>query len=123
MLTLTGQEGFFVSLHMEKAFNRVAWDYMDAVLRAIGLGSHVLGLILFLYTNPSARIRISNTLPSAFPNRNGIRQGCPLSPILFILTLKPFFHSLRHNPNIQEICPASRQHKLAYFADDIVLVT
>lgn len=37
-LTSTQRERFFLAMDTEKAFDRVAWDYMDAVLDALGLG-------------------------------------------------------------------------------------
>lgn len=83
MMTQTDQKGFFLSLDAEKAFNRVAWDYMRAVLQHIGIGLYMLNLMFSLYANPSARVRGNNTLSNAFHIRNGTRQGCPLSPILF----------------------------------------
>lgn len=74
-----------------------------------------------LYTNSSAKVSINNTLSNAFPIHNGTRQGCPLSPILFLITLEPFFNSLRQNPNIQGICTANKKYKLAAFSNDILL--
>lgn len=44
-----------------------------------------------------------------------------LSPILFILTLKPFLCCIRQNPDIQGIKTTKREYKLAAFADDILL--
>lgn len=121
IITHTNQKGFFLSLDAEKAFDRVAWDYMAAVLQAIGIGPYFSGLILSLYTNPTARVRVNNTLSNAFHIRNGTRQGCPLSPILFVLTLEPLLRKLKFNPDIHGINTSLKEYKYAAFADDILL--
>lgn len=71
----------------------------------------MLNFIMSLYTTPTAKVRV----------RNGTRQGCPLSPILFILTLEPLLRCLRSNKNIKGIPIAGHTYKLAAFADDILL--
>lgn len=120
-ITTSKQKGFFLSLDAEKVFDRVAWDYMAAVLQALGMKQHMLSLVMSLYAKPMARIRVNNTLWSAFSIHIGTRQGCPLSPILFLLTLEPLLCSIGQNPNIQGIRTNQREHKLAAYADDILL--
>lgn len=121
LITQTNQKGFFLSPDAEKAFDRVSWDYMTEVLGAFGIGPHMIGLILSLYANPSARVRVNNTLSNAFPISNGTRQGCPLSPILFVLTLEPFLRKIKLHPDIQGFQTQTKEYKYAAFADDILL--
>lgn len=77
----------FVSTDAEKAFDRVNWDYMFSVLRHIGLGDRMLKYISSIYSTPSAQVKVNGVLSSPFPIRNGTRQGCLLSPLLFALSL------------------------------------
>lgn len=72
----------------EKMFDRVAWDYMGDILGALGIGAKMHALILSLYVNPRARVRVNDQL-STVSIHNGTRQGCPLSPLLYILALEP----------------------------------
>lgn len=72
-----------------------------------------------LYSSPSARIRINGTLSPAFHIHNGMWQGCPLSPLLYVLTMEHLAEALRNNPNIRGISPVHT--KLALFADDLLM--
>lgn len=51
---------------------------------------------------------------------NGTRQGCPLSPILFALSLEPFLAMVRNNPNIHGIKIGTSEHKCTMYADDVL---
>uniref|UniRef100_A0A8C5N2B1 Reverse transcriptase domain-containing protein n=1 Tax=Leptobrachium leishanense TaxID=445787 RepID=A0A8C5N2B1_9ANUR len=95
-LTLThraqrqGEALLLLSTDAEKAFDRVNWDYLFATLEHIGLGPHLCAWIRALYINPTARVFVNGMYTVPFKFRNGTRQGCPLSPILFTLALEPF---------------------------------
>lgn len=121
LLTKNNTPGFFLSLDAEKAFDRLAWDYLQSVLQSLGLGERLQQFIMSLYKHPTARIRANGLLSNAFPIKNGTRQGCPLSPILFVLTLEPLLNFIRANPNIKGISTTNKQYKIAAFADDILL--
>lgn len=120
-LRRTSTPGFFLSLDAEKAFDRVAWDYMEASLRRIGLPPLMLQMVLALYSFPKARIRVNGELSGAFSVSNGTRQGCPLSPLIFILTMEPMLRRLKDNPAIKGVGVLHNQYKLAAYADDILL--
>lgn len=77
LLTKTKQSGIFLSLDAEKAFDRLAWDYLEAVLHAHGLGNRLIRLIMSLYIHPTAKVRVDGLLSDAFPIKNGTRQGYP----------------------------------------------
>lgn len=75
-----------------------------------------------LCSKPSARVKV-NVLSDAFHIRNGRRQGCPLSPLIFILTLEPFLKTIRAHPDIKGITTRSNTHKVAAYADLIFFIT
>lgn len=120
-LTSNNFPGFFISLDAEKAFDRVAWDYMKETLAAVGLPEKMRNFIHALYALPTAKVRVNGHLSNAFPITNGTRQGCPLSPLIFILTLEPLLRCLRTNPDIAGIPISNHTYKLAAYADDILM--
>lgn len=75
-------------------------------------------MILALYSSPTARIRVNGRLSDAFSILGGTRQGCPLSPLIFVLTMEPFLCRLRDNRGINI---HHKQYKIEAYADDILL--
>lgn len=72
----------------EKAFDRVRWPFLQTSLQQIGLGPKLLTKIMSLYTKPSVKVTANWEVLEAFEIRNGTRQGCPLSPLLFAITIE-----------------------------------
>ena len=56
-----------------------------------------------------------------FPLKSGIRQGCPLSPLLFNIVLEVLNTALREDKEIKGILIGKEEVKLSLFADDMIL--
>ena len=59
----------------------------------------------------------------AFPLRSGIRQGCPLLPLLFNIILEVLATALREEKEIKGIQIGKKEIKLSLFADDMIPYT
>lgn len=51
-----------------------------------------------------------------------MRQGCPLSPIIFALLIEPLVAALRAHQGIKSLNFQGLQHKISLFADNIILI-
>lgn len=71
--------GFLLSVDAEKAFDRVAWDYLHA-LESLGLPPTMLAFIGTWYSNPTAKIRVKGTLSQSFPISKWYETRMPLIP-------------------------------------------
>lgn len=108
-----------LSTDAEKAFDRVDWTFLT--LRFLGLGRRMMHWIQAIYSCPWARVKVNGHLSQSFEITNGTRQGCPLSPLIFILTLEPFLRTVRNNPDITGLqLDNTLSPKIAAFADDLL---
>lgn len=117
----SGVPGLLLSIDAEKAFDRVDWDFMIETLKEVGYGEKICRWIGALYSRPSARVKVNGILSEPFNMYNGTRQGCPISPMLFLLALEPLLMRIRQNPDIRGVNIVGAEYKLAAFADDILL--
>ena len=84
-------------------------------------GPVIQNWIKILYTNVSSCV-INNGFASAFfMLSKGIRQGCPLSALLFIITVEILAIEIRNNKNIKGITIGNQTIKISLLADDTTL--
>lgn len=74
-----------------------------------------------LYDSPQAKVKHYGFKSVPFSIRRGTWQGCPLSPLLFILAMEPLAEAIRSHPDITGVEIAGTPHKISLFADDILI--
>lgn len=84
-----------VFLDAEKAFDSLESPFLFSIMRRMGMPKEFILLVQLLYQLPAARLRLNNTLSNPFLLQQGTRQGCPLSPLLFILAMDPLVRQLQ----------------------------
>jgi hypothetical protein len=75
------------------------------------------GMYLNIYDKPTANGE--NLKP--FPLKSGMRQGCPLSPLLFNIALEVLARAIRQEEEIKEIQIGKETVKISLFIDDMFL--
>ena len=112
--------GAILSLDQEKAFDRVEWSYMLKVLTHMGFGSSFCRWVSLLYSNVSSAVLVNGFLSESFPVSRGVRQGCPLSPLLYVLVAESLACAIRSDPQVDGFpLPRTRSSaKISQYADD-----
>ena len=114
------QPRVFTFVDFSKAFDSLDWDVMWKVLKFQGMPNKMIELIRKLYSTSTISIRLSmdGAWAPAFDQKVGIRQGCSLSPALFVLVLDFALRAFETSCCQQQIVV-----KWLGYADDLVLMS
>ena len=120
----TGEEGALILMDFAKAFDRVDREVLMQTLKEMNFGDKFCGMIEMLYNNVQAKVVVNGELAGSFPMRGGVKQGCPLSPYLFICVLELMAIAIRDNSELAGIKePKSQEEdKISLFADDSAMM-
>ena len=110
----------FINLDQEKAFDRVNWSFLFNTLDAFGFSRTFINMIRVLYSDPQSSVLVNNFISDPFSLTRSVRQGCSLSPLLYVLVLEPFIRKVHSNPNIRGIVVpgGNTEVKITAYADD-----
>ena len=121
---IRNEKAAILSLDQAKAFDRVSHSWLCKVLRACNLPEPFVKWVEILYSNAHSQILVNNELSDVLELERGVRQGCSLSPMLYILPLEPLLNAIRSNDNISGIQTPPRdwgiphKQKVLAYADD-----
>lgn len=92
------------------------------VVERFALGKEFLKWVVMMYTDIVCRIKVNGNLTEEVRQMRGLRQGCPLSVLLYVLYAEPFACAIRENLAIRGIgLPGGEVLKISQFADDTIL--
>ena len=119
-----GREPLYVdSLDLEKTFDRVKQDKLIEALERMEFPPAFLGAIKSLYDEPTFAVRVGGTESSWKKQARGIRQGCPLSPYLFIILMTVLFRDVHSELNMSRGKLEGLDFTELIYADDTALIT
>ena len=115
-----------LKIDLAKAFDKLEWLFIASALTRKGLHEHFINLIYACISSPTFSVIINGQSFAYFKSTRGIRQGCPLSPYLFVLTINEMSIILQEAMSTNNFaaiklgknCPSI--HSLL-FADDLLV--
>ncbi|XP_039045800.1 uncharacterized protein LOC120185726 [Hibiscus syriacus] len=83
-----------LKIDLHKAFDSLNWNFISAILKSIDLPRSFVTWIEICYSTASYPVSFNGSLTGFFKGAKGLRQGDPLSLLLFVLSLNVIFHLL-----------------------------
>uniref|UniRef100_A0A8C7X432 Reverse transcriptase domain-containing protein n=1 Tax=Oryzias sinensis TaxID=183150 RepID=A0A8C7X432_9TELE len=115
--------GFLLNVDFSKAFDRVEHGYLWRVLERFGFGERFISRLKKLYSSGVSQVKCNGLLTGHFEIGRSIRQGCPMSAMLFSLAMEPLAYMINKEAGVRGVVtPAGREVKLFQYADDTSLV-
>ena len=117
---MESREGcYLICFDLEKAFDRIEHEYMLQVIEQIGLGKHFKRWVQIMYEKATSRVYVNGYMSGNIQIKRSVRQGCPLSMLLFVICSEPFLNLIQSNNQINGYkLPGGTRLKCSAYADD-----
>jgi len=106
--------GIALFIDFRKAFDTIEWDFIKNCLKLFNFGSDIQKWIKILYNNVSSCVLNNGFASEFFHLERGVRQGCPLSGLLFVIGIE----LLENDAAIRGIKVGEKEIKVSLYADD-----
>ena len=105
-----------VLLDWEKAFDKVTRPGLWSAMERMNIPTKLLNVVQSLYSAPMFKVERDGSESQWKEQQTGIRQGCPLSPYLFLIVMTVMFHDI-HEGDAQRL----KQHRVEGTSFDEIL--
>ena len=109
--------GIVFSIDFEKAFDSIEWNFLDICLTKFGFGCTFKSMIKMMYNDIESCVINNGYSSSVFTLQRGVRQGCPLSPYLFLIGAEILGIMFRQSTQIEGIKFKGNEVRISKYAD------
>ncbi|WJX67493.1 hypothetical protein P8452_51955 [Trifolium repens] len=122
-----GSKGYMaVKVDLDKAYDRLRWEFILDTLKDIGFEENFINLIYHCISSSVMQVLFNGNHTTKFSLSQGVRQGDPISPYLFVLTMERLAHLIQSKVDAKEWKPVVLSKggppiSHLFFADDLIL--
>ena len=113
--------GLMFLIDFEKAFDKLEWSFIFKAMKLFNFGDDVINWVRVFYNDILSCVINNGNVSSFFNLFCGVRQGCPLSPYLYIICGEILSIAIRNDSNIKGIDILDSNVKINSYADDTTL--
>jgi len=118
-----GNPTTIILLDWEKAFDKIDHQRMMLALDRVRIRGRIRDLIGDIYNNPQFRVEMEGNTSEYRKQQTGIRQGCPLSPYIFIIVMAVIIFDIKQRLNTPKMRQPIKGIEFAeiLYADDTLI--
>jgi hypothetical protein len=113
-----------LKVDIAKAFDNISWPFLLSVLQQRGFGPRWITWIALLLRSASTSVLLNGCTGSTFRHGRGLRQGDPISPLLFVIAmdvLSALFRTAERSGFLADLSSIGLRHRVSLYADDVVI--
>ena len=111
-------QGAVINVDWCRAFDSIDHDLLFKIMRKMGFCSAFINWIKLLYNGAMSSCIVNGFLTRSFNIGRGVRQGCPLSMLLFVIFQEPLYRVIERSNVIRPIILPCNTRKALGYADD-----
>ena len=106
-----------IILDFRKAFDTVEWEFLYKALKTFSFGNDFISWVQTFYGAVQSCVINSGYSSQFFNIERGVRQGCPLSGLLFVLCIEILAQSIKQDSEVLGIQVKGKEIKICQYAD------
>ena len=104
--SVRAHDNVLINIDFTKAFDTIDGPFISLLLEKLKVPGVFLNCVKALHRRTSSYVEINGLISPIFSSERGVRQGCPLSSILFVLALEPLLQSIQSEDEIRDLSPS-----------------
>ena len=114
-------ESVLIAIDFSKAYDTISFEALEKMLQMFNFGKEIISWIMLCHRNLTSKVLNNGEFSEDITIGRGLRQGSPLSCLLFDLVIEILAIRIRKNQDIEGIDIGQKTKKMGQYADDLWL--